>query len=260
MTSRRAAGSCPAASLFVCDTVSGSHAPGADQMPQPRRLRPRAASPRTLAIPIAPQYRPGAQARPAHPRLSGGNACLVCCLACCLPSPPSRPLAPTPTPTIRSAGSSAIRPAAPPTSSRASSRRPSRRRSASRCWSTTSRVRATTSPPTSCSSRRPTATRCCSSIRRTRSTRRCTPSCRSTSWPTGRRSRASRGCPTSWRSTRRYRRRRSPSSSPTRRPIRARSTSPRRAAAPRFTCRASSSSRWLASTCCTCPTRARHRR
>ena len=69
--------------------------------------------------------------------------------------------------------------------------------------------------------------------RRTRSTRRSTTSSISISSATSRRSRASSACPTSWRSIHRFRPRRFPSSSPTPRPIRARSTWRRPATAAR---------------------------
>ena len=70
------------------------------------------------------------------------------------------------------------------------------------------------------------------------------------------RHRAGRGLtrvPKSWRSIRRFRRRPSPSSSPTPRPIQARSTWPRPATAAPPTCRANCSRSWPASTWCTWP-------
>ena len=68
----------------------------------------------------------------------------------------------------------------------------------------------------------------------TRSTRRSTTSSISISSATSRRSPASSACRTSWRSIRRFRPGRFPSSSPTPRPIRARSTWRRPASAPRI--------------------------
>ena len=88
---------------------------------------------------------------------------------------------------------------------------------------------------------------------RTRSTRRSTKSSNTILSATSRRSRASATRITAWRCIRRFRRRRSPNSSPTPRPIPASSTWPRPATEPGRIWPASCSRSWPASTWCTCP-------
>ena len=132
--------------------------------------------------------------------------------------------------------------------------------SASNSWSRTSRAPAATSRPRRRSIRHPTATPSWSAHRPTPSTPRSTRSSPSISCATPCRSPAWRGCPTRCSCIRRCRRVPSRSSSPTPRPIRARSTWPPRATAPPSIWRARCSRRWPASTSSTSPIAARSRR